>query len=109
MRQALANAFVNNFNDPVRLTAVLEDVGRVRAFIRQTTGRPWPLALAAGGVGIGIAQVRQRFGLPPGHPEDARHGSTWSRRWLRDGHSRTAWYCPLGVTMTWAWSGTFSA
>ncbi|WP_437586995.1 hypothetical protein [Sorangium sp. So ce1000] len=57
---------MNNFNDPARLTAVLEDVGRVRAFIRQTTGRPWPLALAAGGVGVGIAQVRRRFGLPPG-------------------------------------------
>lgn len=72
-QQALANAFVNNFNDPARLTAVLEDVGRVRAFIRQTTGRPWPLALAAGGVGVGIAQVRQRIGLPPGHPAAPVH------------------------------------
>ncbi|WP_437677505.1 styrene monooxygenase/indole monooxygenase family protein [Sorangium sp. So ce131] len=67
-QQALANAFVNNFNDPAQLTSVVEDVGRVRAFIRQKTGRPWPLALAAGGVGVGIAQVRQRLGLPPQHP-----------------------------------------
>ncbi|AUX28644.1 styrene monooxygenase/indole monooxygenase family protein [Sorangium cellulosum] len=71
--QALANAFVNNFNDPAQLTPVLEDVGRVRAFIGQTTGKPWPLALAAGGVGVGLAQVRQRLGLPPGHPRAPAH------------------------------------
>ncbi|WP_437577988.1 styrene monooxygenase/indole monooxygenase family protein [Sorangium sp. So ce887] len=72
-QQALANAFVNNFNDPAQLTPVLEDVGRVRAFIQQTTGKPWPLALAAGGVGVGLAQVRQRLGLPPGHPRAPAH------------------------------------
>jgi 2-polyprenyl-6-methoxyphenol hydroxylase-like FAD-dependent oxidoreductase len=67
-QQALADAFVNNFNDPAELTDILADVGRIRAFIQQKTRRPWPLALAAGGVGVGIAQVRQRLGLPPGHP-----------------------------------------
>ncbi|WP_437734778.1 styrene monooxygenase/indole monooxygenase family protein [Sorangium sp. So ce1335] len=72
-QQALADAFVNNFNDPARLTSILEDVGRVRAFIGQKTGRPWPLALAAGGVGVGIAQLRQRLGLPPGHPGAPAH------------------------------------
>ncbi|WP_437968399.1 styrene monooxygenase/indole monooxygenase family protein [Sorangium sp. So ce260] len=72
-QQALANAFVNNFNDPGQLTPVLEDVGRVRAFIQQTTGKPWPLALAAGGVGVGLAQVRQRLGFPPGHPRATAH------------------------------------
>ncbi|WP_433933101.1 styrene monooxygenase/indole monooxygenase family protein [Sorangium cellulosum] len=72
-QQALANAFVNNFADPAHLTPILEDVGRVRAFIGQKTGRPWPLALAAGGVGVGIAQVRQRLGLSPGHPGAQAH------------------------------------
>ncbi len=77
-QQALANAFVNNFNDPAQLTPVLEDVGRVRAFIQQTTGKPWPLALAAGGVGVGLAQVRQRLGLPPGHPRAPAHAGSAS-------------------------------
>ncbi|XXU47004.1 styrene monooxygenase/indole monooxygenase family protein [Sorangium sp. So ce1014] len=77
-QQALANAFVNNFNDPAQLTPVLEDVGRVRAFIQQTTGKPWPLALAAGGVGVGLAQVRQRLGLPPGHPRAPAHAGAAS-------------------------------
>ncbi|HTN86553.1 MAG TPA: styrene monooxygenase/indole monooxygenase family protein [Sorangium sp.] len=74
-QQALANAFVNNFTDPARLTSVLEDVGRVRAFIGQETGKPWPLALAAGGMGVGLAQVRQRLGFSPGHPGAPAHAA----------------------------------
>jgi len=66
-KQALANAFTENFNDPARLTPTLMDGARVRAFIRQTAGS-FAGAVAKGATGVVRAQVLQRLGKDPGHP-----------------------------------------
>jgi hypothetical protein len=84
---------VRNFNDPARMTAALTDDGLMRALIEEAIGRPWPLAIAAGGLGAGFAQVRQRLGLSPGHPtapsphrRDARAAAGMAGRRVRRWH-----------------------
>jgi hypothetical protein len=67
-RQRIADDFIENFVDPRRFTAAFQDLGAARELIARETGAPWPLAAAAGRVGIAIGQIRQRLGLPPGHP-----------------------------------------
>lgn len=40
-QQRIADAFFANFNDPRTLTPAFHDMQRMRAFIRETTGKPW--------------------------------------------------------------------
>ena len=64
----LANAFVENFNDPRTLTPVLQDRQKVHSFIEKVTGRSWLRAIAAGAVGVAWEEFRQWRGLEPRHP-----------------------------------------
>jgi hypothetical protein len=66
--QALANAFVENFNDPAALTHILQDAAGSHRFIEEHTRSSWVRAVARGGLGIARAQLRQRLGMDPGHP-----------------------------------------
>lgn len=66
--QALANAFVENFEDPSTLTPILADRAAVHRFIERSTGKGWLRAVAAGGLRIARVQLRQRLGLEPNHP-----------------------------------------
>jgi hypothetical protein len=67
-QQLLANAFVENFNDPRLLTPVLQDRQKVHAFIEKVTGRSWMRALAAGALGVAREEFRQWRGQEPRHP-----------------------------------------
>ncbi len=66
--QLLANAFVENANDPALLTPILQDRRKTHQFIEKTTGRSWMRAVAAGAVGVAREEFRQWRGLEPRHP-----------------------------------------
>ncbi|MGH9601098.1 MAG: styrene monooxygenase/indole monooxygenase family protein [Terriglobales bacterium] len=66
--QAIANAFVENFNDPAYIAEAFHDMAKVRALIQKLTGRHWMWSAIRGRVTIAGAQVRQALGLPSGHP-----------------------------------------
>jgi len=66
--QRLANAFVENFNDPTLLTPLLQDSHQMHQFISRETGRSWMRALAGGGLGIAREELRQLRGHEPRHP-----------------------------------------
>ena len=66
--QRIADAFIENFDDANSLTPAFLDSGKAHAVIREKTGKPWPMAVAAGAIGVAKAQVRQKLGLVPGHP-----------------------------------------
>ena len=66
-QQKIADAFINNFNDPILVTEAFHDTKKARAAIAGAFGstvRP----LAAGGARIARAQIRQKLGRPAGHP-----------------------------------------
>jgi hypothetical protein len=67
-RQAIANAFIENFNDPILLTEAFHDMGKARATIERLTGRSWLWSALRGRLGIAKAQLQQKFGLDSGHP-----------------------------------------
>lgn len=69
--QRIANAFIENFNDPALLTHAFLDSRASHRFIEEATGGPWLRAVAQGGLRLARAQVRQRLGLEPGHPRAA--------------------------------------
>jgi 2-polyprenyl-6-methoxyphenol hydroxylase-like FAD-dependent oxidoreductase len=66
--QAIANAFVENFNDPAYITEAFHDMAKVRALIERLTGRHWMWSAIRGRVNIAGAQVRQALGLRSRHP-----------------------------------------
>jgi hypothetical protein len=66
-QQKIANAFVNNFNDPIQLTEAFHDKARAKQVVTDAFGSSfWPVV--RGGLGIGRAQLRQALGRPAGHP-----------------------------------------
>jgi 2-polyprenyl-6-methoxyphenol hydroxylase-like FAD-dependent oxidoreductase len=67
-RQAVADAFVDNFDDPAMLTEALQDVRLAREFITRTTGKSWIRSAIMGRLAIAGGQIRQMLGLPPKHP-----------------------------------------
>jgi hypothetical protein len=72
-RQAIADAFTHNFNDPATLTETVQDLSLARAFITRTTGKSWVRAAIAGRLAIASGQIRQKLGLPPKHPAAPVH------------------------------------
>jgi len=62
--QRIANAFVENFNDPRRLTSALTDMGRAKSVIRDESGGTWLWNGIRGRASIAGNQVRVRF-TPP--------------------------------------------
>ncbi|WP_224361540.1 styrene monooxygenase/indole monooxygenase family protein [Hyalangium versicolor] len=66
--QLLANAFVENANDPALLTPYLQDRRKMHQFIEKTTGRPWLRAVASGAMSVALEEFRQWRGLEPRHP-----------------------------------------
>jgi hypothetical protein len=64
-RQAIANAFCDNFADPTSITELFMDSAKAQAFISEKTGKPWPLQLAGGLFGIVRDQIRQKMGMNP--------------------------------------------
>ena len=66
--QAIADAFVSTFDDPIEMLPILTDTRLAHALVEKLSGRPWVAAAARAGLKIGIGQVRQKLGLSPGHP-----------------------------------------
>ncbi|MCI0402849.1 MAG: NAD(P)-binding protein [Acidobacteria bacterium] len=66
--QAIANAFAENFNDPIHITEAFYDMSKARELIAKLTGRSWFWSAIRGRAGIAKAQIRQRLGLPSRHP-----------------------------------------
>ena len=66
--QLLANAFVENSNDPAQMLATLQDRRKMHQFIEKVTGRSWIRAVAGGAMGVAREELRQWRGLAPRHP-----------------------------------------
>ncbi|MFL5343242.1 MAG: styrene monooxygenase/indole monooxygenase family protein [Hyalangium sp.] len=66
--QLLANAFVENSNDPAQLLPMFQDRRKMHQFIEKVTGRSWIRAVASGAMGVAKAEFRQWRGLEPRHP-----------------------------------------
>jgi hypothetical protein len=67
-RQAIANAFIENFDDPALITEAFHDMAQARALITKLTGRHWMWSAVRGRAAIAKAQLRQKMGMPSGHP-----------------------------------------
>ena len=66
-QQKIADAFVNNFNDPIQLTEAFHHKGKARQVVKEAFGSTlWPLL--RGGLGIAKGQLLQKLGRPAGHP-----------------------------------------
>ena len=66
-QQKIADAFMNNFDDPARLTPAFHDKAMARQVVKEAFGSSyWPLM--RGRLGIGKAQLRQLLGMPGDHP-----------------------------------------
>ena len=66
-QQKIANAFVNNFNDPIQLTETFHDSDKARQVVNEAFGSSfWPVL--RGGLGIAKAQLLQTLGRPGNHP-----------------------------------------
>ena len=66
-QQRLADAFCENFNDPIVLTEALHDRARAKRVIREAFGST-SFPLLKGALGVAGGQVRQKMGLAPRHP-----------------------------------------
>jgi 2-polyprenyl-6-methoxyphenol hydroxylase-like FAD-dependent oxidoreductase len=66
--QRLANAFVENANDPALMTPLLQDRRKMHQFIEKVTERSWIRAVASGAVSVARQEFRQWRGLEPHHP-----------------------------------------
>jgi 2-polyprenyl-6-methoxyphenol hydroxylase-like FAD-dependent oxidoreductase len=67
-RQAIADAFIENFNDPMLITGAFHDMQQARALISKLTGHSWIWSALRGRVAILGGQLRQKLGMDPGHP-----------------------------------------
>jgi 2-polyprenyl-6-methoxyphenol hydroxylase-like FAD-dependent oxidoreductase len=71
--QLLANAFVENNNDPAQLLPCLQDRRKMHQLIERLTGRSWIRAIAGGAIGVAVEEFRQWRGLEPRHPLVSEH------------------------------------
>jgi 2-polyprenyl-6-methoxyphenol hydroxylase-like FAD-dependent oxidoreductase len=67
-RQAIADAFIENFNDPMLMTDAFHDMQQARALIRKLTGHSWIWSALRGRAAIAGGQLRQKLGMDPRHP-----------------------------------------
>jgi len=67
-QQVLANAFIENANDPALLTYILQDRRRTQEYLKKVTGRSWVRSVAGGALGVIREEFRQWRGLEPRHP-----------------------------------------
>ena len=63
----VANAFFNNFNDPIQLTEAFHDEEKAKRVVKDAFGSTfWPLV--KGKARIGMSQLRQKLGMSAAHP-----------------------------------------
>ena len=67
-RQAIADAFIENFNDPMLITDAFHDMRQARDLITRLTGRNWVWSALRGRIAIAGGQLRQKMGMNPRHP-----------------------------------------
>ena len=65
--QKVANAFFDNFNDPIQLTEAFHDEEKAKRVVKDAFGSTgWPLV--KGKARIGMSQLRQKLGMSAAHP-----------------------------------------
>lgn len=69
-QQQIADLFVENFNDPILLTEAFHDDAKAKTVVKKAFGST-SLPFVKGAFGVAKGQLRQRLGLPPGHPGTA--------------------------------------
>ena len=67
-QQALADAFIENFDDPAYITEAFHDMSKARALIERLTGKSWLFSAVRGRLGIAAGQMRQQLGISANHP-----------------------------------------
>jgi hypothetical protein len=72
-KQRIANALVENFADPRRVTNAFTDRFAARRLVAELSGHSWHRELLGGALRVGTAQLRRVFGiaspaLPPRNP-----------------------------------------
>jgi 2-polyprenyl-6-methoxyphenol hydroxylase-like FAD-dependent oxidoreductase len=65
--QHLADAFCENFDDPMRLTEAFHDQAKAKQILRREFGS-WLRPVLAGALRVGRGQLRQATGRPANHP-----------------------------------------
>lgn len=69
-QQRIADMFIENFNDPILLTEAFHDDAKAKQVVRKVFGST-SLPFIKGAAKIAKGQIRQKLGLPPGHPGTA--------------------------------------
>ena len=67
-KQRLADAIVENFADPRRITSAFLDRRAAQRLIAELTGHSWRRELLGGALRVGSGQLRRVFGMAPVHP-----------------------------------------
>ncbi|HEY0190873.1 MAG TPA: styrene monooxygenase/indole monooxygenase family protein [Kofleriaceae bacterium] len=62
-KQRIADAIMENFADPRRITHAFVDVGAARALIGELTGHSWRREMLSGALHVGSGQLRRMFGI----------------------------------------------
>jgi 2-polyprenyl-6-methoxyphenol hydroxylase-like FAD-dependent oxidoreductase len=65
--QRIANAVVENFVDPRRMTRAFVDPVAARALVAERTGHSWRRQFLGGASRVGFGQLRRVFGAGPAH------------------------------------------
>lgn len=64
-KQRIADAILENFADPRRITKAFADVAAARALIAELTGHSWRREMLSGALHVGSGQLRRMFGISP--------------------------------------------
>ena len=67
-KQRLANAIVENFADPRRITSAFIDRHAAQRLVTELTGHSWRRELLGGALRVGSGQLRRVFGMAASHP-----------------------------------------
>jgi len=72
-KQRIANAVLENFIDPRRLTQAFIDKRAARKLIAELSGQSWHRHFLGGAVRVGAEQLRRRFGTGPAYVDLLPH------------------------------------
>jgi len=64
-KQRIADAILENFADPRRITNAFVDVAAARTLIAELTGHSWRREMLSGALHVGSGQLRRMFGISP--------------------------------------------
>jgi hypothetical protein len=74
-KQRIANAVLENFVDPRRLTSAFMDTGAARKLVAELSGHSWRRRFLGGALCVGTEQLRRVFCAGPAHVSPLPQGS----------------------------------